>query len=33
MTLAEMCRKKIDPMNERERTRTMKGSLRQDMRG
>jgi hypothetical protein len=27
MILADMCRKKIDAMNERESTRTMNGSL------
>lgn len=27
MTFAEICRKKIDPMNESDRTSTMKGSL------
>jgi len=28
MTFAEMCRKKMDAMNDKERTRTMKGSLK-----
>jgi hypothetical protein len=28
MILADMCRKNMDAMNERESTRTMKGSLR-----
>lgn len=28
MTLAEICRKKIEPMKDKDRTSTMKGSLR-----
>jgi len=28
MTFAEICRKKMDAMKERDRTRTMKGSTR-----
>jgi hypothetical protein len=27
MTFAEMCRKKMDAMNDKDSTRTMKGSL------
>lgn len=30
MTFAEMCRKKMDPINESESTRTIKGSLEGD---